>query len=120
MAVDPSVTFVGAPRPPSGTGAGAAGAVQIRLGGESYIDDGDTLAGADRPNARLISNVVFDQPDGSGNNIDMPDPGGISSLFWVWGQFIDHDLDQTRTSGAAGAAPSPPDDDPESLTAAQR
>ena len=114
MAFDPSVNFVNARRPANGgdTG-GATGAQQDRLAPASYPDGGATMAGADRPNAREISNTVFLQLDANGDFIDMPNPGGASSLMWVWGQFLDHDMDQTSTNSSAGTAPVPiPADDP--------
>jgi len=104
MALDPSDNFAGAPRPANGGNTGGAqGAAQIRLAPDSYVD-GSSVAGADRPNPRLISNVVFNQLDANGNLIDKPNAGGFSSLLWVWGQFLDHDLDQTP-AGGSGTAP---------------
>lgn len=105
MSVDPSVTFVNAARPANGgTGGGAAGGAQIRLGPVGFDGSGAALAGADRPNPRAISNQVFSQLDGSGELIDLPNSGGFSSLLWVWGQFLDHDLDQTNNGSAFGRA----------------
>lgn len=114
MPVDPDVTFGDSPRPvDGGTGPGRAGAVQPRLAPASYTDGGATLAGADRPNPRLISNVVFNQLDANGDHIDMPSEEGLSSLVWVWGQFLDHDLDLTGSSAASGTATIvPPAGDP--------
>ena len=108
MAFDPSVNFVNAPRPANGgdTG-GATGAQQDRLAPASYPDGGATIAGADRPNPREISNTVFLQLEADGDFIDMPNPEGASSLMWVWGQFLDHDMDQTSTNSSAGTAPIP-------------
>lgn len=105
MAVDPNITFVNSPRPANGgAGSGRAGAQQVRLGPDSYTDGGQTLAGSDRPNPRLISNVVFSQLDANGNHIDKPNAEGLSSLVWVWGQFLDHDLDLTGNGAQFGTA----------------
>ena len=114
MAVDPNVTFADSPRPANGgAGSGRAGAQQVRLGPDSYTDGGQTLAGSDRPNPRLISNLVFNQLDANGNHIDKPSAEGLSSLVWVWGQFLDHDLDLTDNGAQFGTANiTPPADDP--------
>lgn len=114
MPVDPDVTFADSPRPVNGgAGPGRAGAVQPRLAPDSYTDGGATLSGADRPNPRLISNVVFSQLDSNGAHVDMPSQERLSSLLWVWGQFLDHDLDLTGSSAASGTATIiPPAGDP--------
>ncbi len=56
-----------------------------------YAGDGHTPAGPDRPNARDISNIVCRQ------DCDPPPPNaaGLSDYTWVWGQFLDHELDLT-------------------------
>ncbi|HET7879393.1 MAG TPA: peroxidase family protein [Acetobacteraceae bacterium] len=46
------------------------------------------------PNAREISNVVA-----SGPQAEAHDPSGLSAMMYVWGQFIDHDLDHTLPDG---------------------
>jgi CshA-type fibril repeat protein len=100
-AFDPDLVV--APRVPSGAvggpnGGGAAGGVQIRISGRDWFsDDGQTVDTDGRPNPRHISNTVFKQTDSGGALIDKPNAGGFSSLLWVWGQFLDHDLDQTGT-----------------------
>jgi CshA-type fibril repeat protein len=120
MSFDP--TLIIAPRPADGDrpgnnvdDGGAAGRQQIRFAGDDFFDagneDGAALDGADRPNAREVSNVVFKQINESGQHIDKPNAGGFSSLLWVWGQFLDHDLSQT--DGGGGPAPIElPADDP--------
>jgi peroxidase len=111
--LDPSTIFGDSPRPPNGDYAGnvtadggRAGGTQIRVSGRAWYDDttGASLDGPTLPNPRLVSNTVFRQTDADGDHIDMPNPGGFSSLLWVWGQFIDHDLTQTATDPAAGRA----------------
>jgi len=52
----------------------------------AYGDSISTPAGADRPNARTISNEVFAQ---SGK---INDQLTLSDYVWVFGQFIDHDI----------------------------
>lgn len=65
---------------------GAANTSLQRLTTPAYPDDGTTLAGADRPNPRLISNIVFPQ------SAPIDNSAGISALVWQWGQFVDHDI----------------------------
>lgn len=75
---------------------GAAHTDQIRLM-DAYYTDG--LGGMiDRGNPRSISNSVGTQV-GSGNSID------LSSMFWQWGQFIDHDLTLTEGGSNGEFAP---------------
>ena len=50
------------------------------------------------PHPRTISNMLFDQ---SG---DLPNSHGLTSGVWQWGQFLDHDLDLTRSTASAGTA----------------
>jgi hypothetical protein len=51
-----------------------------------FGDDISVPAGADRPNARLISNIIFSQDH------SVEDPTNISAYAWGWGQFVDHDV----------------------------
>jgi len=63
-----------------------------------YGGDGTSIpAGMSRPSARVISNAIFPQ------SVSVPDPNGTTDLFWVWGQFVDHDID--LTGGASPAEP---------------
>ena len=55
-----------------------------------YADGISEPSGQDRPGAREISNVVVAQP---GPTADTPGP---SNMFWLWGQFLDHDIDLTE------------------------
>ena len=68
---------------------GRAGAQLLRLAPTAYADGTSALAGADRPSARVISNVVVAQAG------SLPNPLGVSDFLWQWGQFVDHDLDLT-------------------------
>lgn len=70
---------------------GASGQQFLRLTDANYDDGiGDPASGL--PNARAISNAVARQ-DG-----EDPSSFGLSDLFWVWGQFIDHDITLTGSS----------------------
>jgi peroxidase len=75
---------------------GAAGGDLLRRLPVGYGDAISTLGGAARPSARAISNAVVAQPN-------VPGQRGISNYIWIWGQFIDHDLDLTPTSSIAVA-----------------
>ena len=61
----------------------------IRLITPKYGDGIQTLAGQNRPSARLISNIVVAQTE------LIPNRAGASDFLWQWGQFIDHDINLT-------------------------
>jgi hypothetical protein len=65
---------------------GAVGTNQLQLISNGFSDQVSEPGGIDRPNPRVISNVVFNQ-DGL-----LPDALSLSDYAWVWGQFIDHDI----------------------------
>ncbi len=68
---------------------GAVGQELVRLVPAAF-EDGIGEPVTDRPGPREISNVVSQQ-DG-----EEPNSFGVNDLFWVWGQFVDHDLDLTE------------------------
>ncbi len=74
---------------------GSAGSILKRLSPPAYADGAGALAGPDRPGPREISNAVVAQ---SGS---IPDPDQVTDMFWLWGQFLDHDVDLTFTSTEA-------------------
>ncbi len=61
----------------------------LRLITPKYGDGIQTLAGQNRPSARLISNTVVAQTELISN------AAGASDFLWQWGQFVDHDIDLT-------------------------
>ncbi len=65
---------------------GSAFSPVVSIAPPAYSDGISLPAGQDRPNPRLISNMIFSQEDN--NN----DPLGLSAYLWAWGQFIDHDI----------------------------
>lgn len=69
---------------------GAAGIALERLMPPSYDDGTDAPSGSDRPNVRMISNTICDQV---GHTV--PNSLGLSDYIWQWGQFLDHDIDET-------------------------
>ncbi|WP_339732252.1 peroxidase family protein [uncultured Gimesia sp.] len=64
----------------------------LRLADADYGDGLSTPAGEDRPSAREISNVIADANSAETNDRYLTD------LFWVWGQFIDHDITLTESA----------------------
>ncbi|SEA10088.1 Animal haem peroxidase [Thiothrix caldifontis] len=60
------------------------------------------------PNPRTISNAVAAQ-DGA-NTVNQK---GLSDLFWMWGQFLDHDMTETPTNTAEKAPIAIPAGDPQ-------
>lgn len=72
---------------------GSAGVDFVADVSRAYADGQNAPSGADRPGARAVSNALAAQPS------SIPDPGGRSAFLWVWGQFLDHDLDLTLNNG---------------------
>ncbi len=64
---------------------GAAGAPMVRVGRVAFRDKIGSPGGAS-VNPRLVSNIVCHQSEVKYN------ARKVSDLFWVWGQFIDHDI----------------------------
>ena len=58
----------------------------LTLTTNGFGDTISSLSGKNRPNARLISNMVFDQKS------SIPDELDLTDFTWVFGQFIDHDI----------------------------
>lgn len=65
---------------------GAVGTPQLHLTSNGFADQVSEPGGYDRPNARHISNSIFNQ-DGI-----LPDVLELSDYAFIWGQFIDHDI----------------------------
>lgn len=74
---------------PNITELNAAATNLARLAGSDYEDGISSLAGADRPSARVISNAVNAQQESH------PNSRGTTDYLWQWGQFLDHDVDLT-------------------------
>jgi peroxidase len=71
---------------------GSAGSQLLRIGPAEYSDGISSPAGATRANPRTISNtIVAQEEDAPTNSREM------SAFVYAWGQFIDHDMDQTTT-----------------------
>src|SRR5205807_6351884 len=68
---------------------------------------------AQDPSARVISNVLNDQtdPNNPAQDLSTVDQNSLSAYGYVWGQFIDHDMDLTLdNSGQSFPIPVPPGD----------
>ena len=86
---------------------GSAGKPFIRLAPNAYADGISEPVGATRPSPRAVSNAVAKQQNLRPNN------RGASDFLWQWGQFLDHDLDETPAADPAEAFPiSVPKGDP--------
>ena len=77
---------------------GSPGTDLIRITPAQYGDGVSTPSGADRPSARAISDVVVAHP-----SAEVKNDRALSNFVYAWGQFIDHDLDQTTSSAGAAA-----------------
>lgn len=69
---------------------GAAFTQLLRNTTVSYGDGISTPGGADRPNPRLVSNLVLSQTEDIFNNRH------LTQFLFQWGQFLDHDMDLTE------------------------
>ncbi len=61
----------------------------IRVAFPDYVDGIGEPPGANRPNARVISNTI------SAQEAPVTNDRGLSDFIWQWGQFIDHDITLT-------------------------
>lgn len=75
--------------------AGSAHSTLLRTSTAQYGDGISTPAGEDRPSAREISNVLAAQETTDTND------RGLTDLTWLFGQFIDHDIDLTEPGADA-------------------
>jgi hypothetical protein len=72
---------------------GSTGEQLLRISPAEYADGISTPAGADRPGAREISNAIVAHADEA-----TPNDRSLTAYIYMWGQFIDHDLDLTGTA----------------------
>jgi peroxidase len=88
---------------------GSAGTQLLRKSPAVYPDTGSGLTMISepaRPNPREISNTIFDQL------LNMPNSRHMTNGVWQWGQFVDHDIDLTRTNAAETTMLMTPPGDP--------
>ena len=86
---------------------GAAQTNLRRFANSDYADGESSLAvrGADNPNPRAISNSLCY------SLVLKPSPQNLSDMFWLWGQFLDHEIDLTPGgTGEFANVVTPPDD----------
>ncbi|MEO1277468.1 MAG: peroxidase family protein [Planctomycetota bacterium] len=70
---------------------GSAGIPFTRMAAPAYGDaSGRIPARIDGPSPRAVSQAVLDLGDEL-----IPSRFGDSNMFWLWGQFLDHDMDET-------------------------
>src|SRR4051794_34269033 len=69
---------------------GSAGTDLIRIAPAAYADEISSPAGADRPNARVISNLLSDQTDPANpaQDTNMINQKSLSDFIYVFGQFL--------------------------------
>jgi peroxidase len=72
---------------------GSTGQDLLRLSPAAYGDGISTPSGADRPAARLVSNLLAASPEGGETN-----DRDFTAFVYAWGQFLDHDLGLTDTA----------------------
>jgi peroxidase len=86
------------------------GSAEIALAPLNFADDNDTLVEA--PNPRTISNVIAGGTGANGQNAQSTEPYA-SAWMYVFGQFVDHDIDLESTpTDTAAIDITVPDDDP--------
>lgn len=78
---------------------GSTGEQLLRLATVEYGDGISSPAGEDRTSAREISNAVIAQAESTLNDRYLTD------FIWLWGQFIDHDIDLTEGADPAESLP---------------
>jgi hypothetical protein len=72
---------------------GSAAQRLLRLANAAYADGFSAPSGGTRASARAVSNAVAAHPDD-----EMPNARFLSAYGYLWGQFIDHDLDLTTSA----------------------
>jgi hypothetical protein len=90
---------------------GAAGTDLLRLSPVAYADGISTPSLPGNPGARVVSDLVSNQADAAGNDIQTVNQSNLSDFGYAWGQFIDHDMDLTPSSSGEffNIAPDPND-----------
>jgi len=86
-------TFTGTGNNTTNQSWGSAGSNLLTAPGASTT--GVELARPDGPVARTVSTAMDSAPNETGTN-------GLSSMFWAWGQFIDHDITLTAEASGSG------------------
>jgi hypothetical protein len=82
-------TIDGVGNNPSNPSWGAAHTPFRRMAPVAYADGVGAPARASGPNVRTVSNALGAQ------SLQSPNGAGATDYLWQWGQFLDHDLDET-------------------------
>ncbi len=79
---------------------GAAGTDLLRVSPAAYADGISAPSLPNDPSGRVVSNIVNNQADPANpsQDVNTVDANSLSDFGYVWGQFIDHDMDLTTTT----------------------
>jgi hypothetical protein len=82
---------------------GSTGTDLIRLAAAAYTDGIDSPSLSTDQSAREISNILNSQsdPDNTSEDIGTVDQNSLSDFGYAFGQFMDHDLDNTPDGGTS-------------------
>lgn len=71
----------------------------LRQANSDYGDGTSSLAvrGVNNPNPRIVSNLLCK------TSLDIPNPNNLTDMIWIWGQFLDHEIDLTEPQ--SGSSP---------------
>lgn len=83
---------------------GSAGIGLLRFAPAAYADGRSAPSGSGRPSGRALSNALSDQPGSVLND------RGMSDFVYVFGQFLDHDIDLSPTGTESFPVPVPSGD----------
>jgi hypothetical protein len=89
---------------------GGAAIQLLRISPAAYADGLSAPSLPGDPSARLISDLVNNQADAAGNDIQTVDQASLSDFGYTFGQFMDHDMDLTPGGSEAFNIPVPPGD----------
>jgi len=78
---------------------GSRGQALLRIAPSDYADNVSTLAErcASNPNPRIVSNSICKSTGSKLNTMNMTD------MTWIWGQFLDHEIDLTPDDSGESA-----------------
>jgi hypothetical protein len=92
---------------------GAAGTDLLRVSPVAYADGISSPSLPNNPSARVVSDALNNQAAGTtpATDVQTVDQNSLSDFGYVWGQFIDHDMDLTPSaSGQFLSIPADPND----------
>ncbi len=93
MSFDDVASIDGSNNNQTNTDWGSVGEQLLRLTSVEYGDSISSLAGDTRDSARAISNLINAETDSTTND------RYLTNMLWLFGQFIDHDIDLTGGGG---------------------